>query len=152
MPVRGQDEDGDGLAAGQLRQGLGRRPRLHHRRGAQPLGGRPVAERLQPRSNHRAGARGLRAGDVRQDEVSAADPHIVLVPSIWPETYCYVLSGALRSGRRIAVFDLGAQAERARQHDPQHLLLPLVLAERPDELADRLLAATQPPQALRAAA
>ncbi|HEV8689075.1 MAG TPA: glycosyltransferase [Ideonella sp.] len=86
------------------------------------------------------------------EKISAADPHVVLIPSIWPETYCYVLSGALRSGRRIAVFDLGAQAERSRQHDAQHLLLPLSLAERPDELADRLLAATRPPQALRAAA
>ncbi|MGM9487225.1 glycosyltransferase [Ideonella sp. YS5] len=74
------------------------------------------------------------------EKISAADPHIVLIPSIWPETYCYVLSGALRSGRRIAVFDLGAQAERARRHDPRHLLLPLELATRPDELADRLLA------------
>ena len=74
------------------------------------------------------------------EKISAADPHVVLIPSIWPETYCYVLSGALRSGRRIAVFDLGAQAERARRHDPGHLLLPLELATRPDELADRLLA------------
>lgn len=89
------------------------------------------------------------------EKISAADPHIVLIPSIWPETYCYVLSGALHSGRRIAVFDLGAQAERTRMHDPQHLLLPLALAERPAELADRLLAATEPPQeqaALRVAA
>ena len=79
------------------------------------------------------------------EKVSAADPHIVLVPSIWPETYCYVLSGALRSGRRIAVFDLGAQAERARQHDAHHLLLSLDLAERPDELADELLAKSHHP-------
>ncbi|MFO1340050.1 MAG: glycosyltransferase [Burkholderiaceae bacterium] len=89
------------------------------------------------------------------EKISAADPHIVLIPSIWPETYCYVLSGALHSGRRIAVFDLGAQAERTRLHDPQHLLLPLALADQPAELADRLLAATEPPQehaALRVAA
>lgn len=86
------------------------------------------------------------------EKISAADPHIVLIPSIWPETYCYVLSGALHSGRRIAVFDLGAQAERTRLNDPRHLLLPLRLADEPDELADRLLAATQPPQALRVAA
>lgn len=79
------------------------------------------------------------------ERISAADPHIVLIPSIWPETYCYVLSGALRSGRRIAVFDLGAQAERARRHDPHHLLLPLALADRPDELADRLCALVMNP-------
>jgi O-antigen biosynthesis protein len=87
------------------------------------------------------------------ERISAADPHLVFVPSIWPETYCYVLSGALRSGRRIAVFDLGAQADRARRHDPHHLLLPLALADRPDELADALLAACGPTtQSLRAAA
>jgi GT2 family glycosyltransferase/glycosyltransferase involved in cell wall biosynthesis len=82
------------------------------------------------------------------ERISAADPHIVLIPSIWPETYCYVLSGALRSGRRIAVFDLGAQAERTRRHDPHHLLLPLALAERPDELADRLCASVVNPDLL----
>jgi O-antigen biosynthesis protein len=86
------------------------------------------------------------------EKVSAADPHVVLIPSIWPETYCYVLSGALRSGRRIAVFDLGAQAERARRHDPGHLLLPLELAGRPDELADRLLATAFIDSQLRPAA
>jgi GT2 family glycosyltransferase/glycosyltransferase involved in cell wall biosynthesis len=86
------------------------------------------------------------------EKISAADPHVVLIPSIWPETYCYVLSGALRSGRRIAVFDLGAQAERARRHDPGHLLLPLELAGRPDELADRLLATVFIDSQLRPAA
>lgn len=73
------------------------------------------------------------------EKISACDPHIVFIPSIWPETYCYVLSGALRSGRQIAVFDLGAQGERAREHDMQHLVMPLDLADRPDELADMLL-------------
>ena len=73
------------------------------------------------------------------------DPHIILVPSIWPETYCYVLSGALHSGRRIAVFDLGAQAERTREHHAEHLVLPLALADRPEELARRLVEAGRPP-------
>lgn len=73
------------------------------------------------------------------DRIRAADPHVVLIPSVWPETYCYVLSGALRSGRRIAVFDLGAQAERTRQHDPDHLVMPLRLANDADALADLLL-------------
>jgi hypothetical protein len=82
------------------------------------------------------------------DRIDKGDPHIVMVPSIWPETYCYVLSGALRSGRRIAVFDLGAQAERARHHDPHHLVLPLALADQPAALVDLLLAkASEPEQA-----
>ena len=53
--------------------------------------------------------------------------------------------GALCSGRRVAVFDLGAQADRARRHDPQHLTLPLELAERPDELLDILLRSARAP-------
>ncbi|WP_396267850.1 glycosyltransferase [Ideonella sp.] len=66
-------------------------------------------------------------------------PHLIFVPSIWPETYCYVVSAALRSGRRVAVFDLGAQAERVREHHPGHLTLPLWLSTAPAELALRLL-------------
>jgi GT2 family glycosyltransferase/glycosyltransferase involved in cell wall biosynthesis len=79
------------------------------------------------------------------ERIAACDPHIILVPSIWPETYCYALSGALRSGRRIAVFDLGAQADRARRHDPHHLVLPLELADQPDRLADILLRSSRAP-------
>jgi hypothetical protein len=86
------------------------------------------------------------------DKIEECDPHLILVPSVWPETYCYVLSAAMRSGRRIAVFDLGAQAERARRHDPHHLILPLPLADRPDELADLLLKSTRAPDPADAAA
>ncbi len=75
--------------------------------------------------------------------IEQADPHLIFIPSIWPETYCYVLSGALRSGRKVAVFDLGAQADRTRQHDARHLVLPLALAEQPDELLSSLLSAAR---------
>lgn len=90
------------------------------------------------------------------DRISASDPDLVFVPSIWPETYCYVLSGALRSGRRVAVFDIGAQAERVRAHDDAHLVLPLPLANDPTALARTLLDAFRtvgdPPLPLRVAA
>jgi hypothetical protein len=65
---------------------------------------------------------------------------LIWIPSIWPETYCYVLSAALRSGTQVAVFDLGAQAERVRAHDERHLCLPLTLADDPLALANALLA------------
>lgn len=39
-------------------------------------------------------------------------PDFVLIPSIWPETYCYALSLALKMKIPPIVFDLGAQAER----------------------------------------
>ncbi|MBN8489547.1 MAG: hypothetical protein J0M20_17690, partial [Burkholderiales bacterium] len=79
------------------------------------------------------------------ERIHQADPHLILVPSVWPETYCYVLSGALHSGRRVAVFDLGAQADRARSHDPQHLVLPLALADQPEVLAQVLLGSARAP-------
>jgi hypothetical protein len=42
------------------------------------------------------------------------DPDLILIPSIWPETYCYTLSHALASGRPVAGFDLGAVGTRLR--------------------------------------
>lgn len=74
------------------------------------------------------------------DRIEAARPHLIWIPSIWPETYCYVLSAALRSGIQVAVFDIGAQAERVRAHDERHLCLPLTLADDIPALAQRLWA------------
>jgi GT2 family glycosyltransferase/glycosyltransferase involved in cell wall biosynthesis len=44
--------------------------------------------------------------------LSEIEPDFILIPSIWPETYCYTLSFALKLGIPVIVFDLGAQAER----------------------------------------
>jgi O-antigen biosynthesis protein len=77
------------------------------------------------------------------ERIEASNPHIVLIPSIWPETYCYVLSGAMRSGRRIAVFDLGAQAERVRAHHASHIVMPLALGAQPQALGELLLDTAQ---------
>jgi glycosyltransferase involved in cell wall biosynthesis len=41
---------------------------------------------------------------------------LVIVPSIWPEAYCLVISEAWLAGAAVAAFDLGAQAERIRAH------------------------------------
>lgn len=41
--------------------------------------------------------------------------NVCLVPSIWPETFCYVAEELLRLGMPVAVFDLGAPAERVRR-------------------------------------
>jgi glycosyltransferase involved in cell wall biosynthesis len=40
---------------------------------------------------------------------------MVVLPSIWPETYSLVLSEAWLAGAVVAAFDLGAQAERIRR-------------------------------------
>lgn len=39
-------------------------------------------------------------------------PHLLLFPSIWPETYCYTLSHAFRYQIWPVAFDFGAQASR----------------------------------------
>ncbi len=43
-------------------------------------------------------------------------PHLLFFPSVWPETWCYALTHALRSGLTVIGFDLGAIAERLRAH------------------------------------
>lgn len=62
------------------------------------------------------------------------NPDLIWLPSIWPETYSYVLSAAMESGRRVAAFKLGAPARRLREWDPSgrwFTLLPLELARNP---------------------
>jgi glycosyltransferase involved in cell wall biosynthesis len=68
---------------------------------------------------------------------------LILIPSIWPETYCYTLSIALVSGLPVAVFDLGAPAERLRAIGTGHCLDP-ALANEPGRLNDVLLALDHP--------
>jgi len=41
---------------------------------------------------------------------------LVVLPSIWPESYSLVLSEAWIAGAAVAAFDLGAPAERIRRH------------------------------------
>lgn len=65
--------------------------------------------------------------------------HLALLPSVWPETYCYTFTIACEAGLPTVVFDLGAPAERA--HDYHNaVVLPLALAGAPSELNERLLA------------
>ncbi len=65
--------------------------------------------------------------------INIADPHIVFFPSIWPETWSFVLTSALRRGLPIVAFDIGAPAERLRGLGRGNLL-PLDLANRPMDL------------------
>lgn len=65
--------------------------------------------------------------------IDGADPHVVFLPSIWPETWSFVLTSALQHGLPVVAFDIGAPAERLRALGRGHLL-PLELADRPAEL------------------
>ncbi len=64
-----------------------------------------------------------------------AAPHAVLLPAVWPETWSFVLTAALKQGLPVIAFDIGAPAARLRRLGRGHVL--------PSELAvdaDRLLA------------
>lgn len=65
-------------------------------------------------------------------------PHVILLPSVWPETWNFTLTHALQTGLPIISFDIGAIAERLRSLSRGELL-PLDIA--PARLNDRLLAA-----------
>ena len=58
--------------------------------------------------------------------IRAQNATIALLPSIWPETWCFALGDAWRAGLRVVAFDIGAQAERIRQTG-RGLVLPLGL-------------------------
>jgi len=72
------------------------------------------------------------------DTLESLSPHVVWLPSVWPETYSYTLSIALRCGLPVLAFDIGAISRRIREcHPPAgHRLFPLQLAKQPDRLND----------------
>jgi GT2 family glycosyltransferase len=76
--------------------------------------------------------------------IEALAPDLILLPSVWPETFCYVLTSAVASGRRVAVFDLGAQARRLKEAKADAVYLPIELAGQPEVLAKLLLGAFEP--------
>ncbi|MFO1340304.1 MAG: glycosyltransferase [Burkholderiaceae bacterium] len=74
------------------------------------------------------------------DRIEALAPDLILLPSVWPETFCYVLTTAAATGRRMAVFDLGAQARRLKEAGADAVYLPIELAGQPEVLARMLTA------------
>ena len=75
--------------------------------------------------------------DEAVDLIKQQQADVAWLPSIWPETWCYALSDAWRSGLRTVVFDIGAQAERVRR-TTRGFVLPLGLP--PQRINDMLLA------------
>jgi len=67
-------------------------------------------------------------------------PDLILLPSVWPETFCYVLTPAAESGRPVAVFDLGAQARRLKEAGANAIYLPIELAGQPEVLVKLITA------------
>jgi glycosyltransferase involved in cell wall biosynthesis len=65
-------------------------------------------------------------------------PHVVFQPAIWPETWSFATSAALRHRLPVYAFDIGAIAQRLGALGLD-TTLPLAMAKRPDDLLDRLL-------------
>ncbi|MEM0906760.1 MAG: glycosyltransferase [Pseudomonadota bacterium] len=70
--------------------------------------------------------------------VAALQPDLCLVSSIWPETYVFTMSVAMALHLPLATFDLGAQAERAREYG-RATIFGKNLMEDPVGLNDALL-------------
>ncbi len=58
-------------------------------------------------------------GEYREDDalalIRSQEADLALLPSVWPETWCFTLGLAWRAGLAVAAFDLGAPAERIRR-------------------------------------
>jgi len=48
--------------------------------------------------------------------------NVILFPSIWPETFSYVVQEMIELGYPVASFNLGAPAERLQKYDKGVLL------------------------------
>lgn len=66
-------------------------------------------------------------------------PHVVWLPSTWPETYSYTLSLAMRAGYPVFAFDLGAIARRLADASWPGERLPLQMARDPGAIVDTFL-------------
>lgn len=56
------------------------------------------------------------------------DIDIILIPSIWPETFSYTCQEAMRMGLPVACFDIGAPAERVKVYD-KGIIVPQINAD-----------------------
>jgi len=70
--------------------------------------------------------------------IGAIEPDLCLVSSVWPETYVFTLSVAMALNLPVVTFDLGAQAERARDYG-RSVIFARTLMEDPVGLNDALL-------------
>jgi glycosyltransferase involved in cell wall biosynthesis len=68
------------------------------------------------------------------DKLHALAPHVVWLPSTWPETYSYTLSLALQAGYPVFAFDLGAIARRLRSQGMAAGLMPFRHADQPRQI------------------
>ena len=78
--------------------------------------------------------------DEALERLKALEPHLIWLPSLWPETYSYTLSLGLLAGRPVCAFDIGAIARRLRELGQDEHLMPLELQDFPHETNRAFLA------------
>lgn len=66
--------------------------------------------------------------------IAAAAPHVILLPFIWPETWSFALTNALKARIPVALFAHGAPAERLARLGLDELVMPLDWIDKPIEL------------------
>ena len=67
--------------------------------------------------------------------LNSLEPHLIWLPSIWPETFSYTLSIAMQANFPVTAFDIGAISSRLRQCDRDQLVVPLSLSKSSADLA-----------------
>ncbi|MGN1282176.1 MAG: glycosyltransferase [Succinivibrio sp.] len=65
---------------------------------------------------------------------------VILIPSVWPETFSYTTSEAIAMGIKVACFNYGAQAEKVKEYKNG-----LILNENEDNITDKLIAFVKEP-------
>ena len=73
------------------------------------------------------------------EKLRGMQPHVVWLPSVWPETYSYTLSLALSSGFPVFAFNIGAISRRLTSLGMGQGVLPLKLMNREDLLNDYMV-------------
>jgi GT2 family glycosyltransferase len=74
--------------------------------------------------------------------IARESPDVILFLSVFPESWCYTLTHALRANIPVAGLDLGAIADRLRGTAANDMLFPL--SSSPASICDRLLATFTP--------
>ena len=71
--------------------------------------------------------------------IGGLDPHIVWLPSTWPETYSYTLSLALKGGYPVFAFDIGAIGRRLFEAGQADNISPLSDMDKPGKINDKFI-------------
>ncbi|MFA5993669.1 MAG: glycosyltransferase [Parcubacteria group bacterium] len=75
-----------------------------------------IGEFIEKKYSHRIQVHGKYAHDDLPEIINSYGMDIFLIPSIWPETFSYTTQEIMQMDYPLAVFDLGAPAERVKKY------------------------------------